>query len=376
MSKQVGFVLFLYLCVMQLSCVCAENKASQHQIPAGQLLPLMMHHDQLDFKAVKQQIKDCKPQEVTFYVLVDGTSGATMQRKGLLVRRQNARGTVIICHGYLGCKRDAIALKHLFPFYNVLAFDFRAHGELIEGQKSTIGRDEAYDVMGAAQFIKADPEMSKKPLIVYGYSMGAVASIEAQSKDGSLFDAMILDCPYDSTDNAMRRGLDEKMKLTILGSELDIPGKEFILAHMYDESAQIITNYLFKQITALDSNAVATRFTRVSPIESVKKITVPCLFIHCDHDKKVPTSAVKAVYDNKPGFKELWITFGKGHFGSYNNEPEMYWYRVNKFLNRIAVGMIAQRQQEKIYDQRLTKNIGTDHGQAILKRFVDNKKGD
>lgn len=366
MSKQVG--LFLYLCVMQFVFVCAENKVPHNTITAGQLLPLIMYQDQLDFKAVKQQIKSCKPEEVIFDVLVDGTSGATMQRKGLLVRRQNARGTVIICHGYLGCKRDAIALKHLFPFYNVLAFDFRAHGDLIEGQKSTIGRDEAYDVMGAAQFIKADPDMSKKPLIVYGYSMGAVASIQAQALDGTLFDAMILDCPYDSTDNAMRRGLDEKMKLTIFGAELDVPGKEFILAHMYDESAQIITNYLFQQITALDSNAVATKFTRVTPVESVKKITVPCLFIHCDHDKKVPTSAVKAVYDNKPGFKELWITFGKGHFGSYNNDPEMYWYRVNKFLNRIAAGIITERQQEKIYDQRVAQKMRKEQGKTILKR--------
>jgi len=352
MFKKAWVALFLYVFLPTVQVVLTHD-AEQHQsMSAVGLIPLMMYQDQVDLKAVKQQIKGFQPQEVTFDVMADEVSGKTFQRKGLLVRRENALGTVIICHGYLGCKRDAIALKHLFPLYNVLAFDFRAHGELIDGQKSTIGRDEAYDVMGAVSFIKSDSKMNDKPLIVYGYSMGAVSAIEAQAKDQTLFDAMILDCPYDSTDNAMRRGLDEKMKMSFFGKEFNMPGKEFILAHMYDDIAQVITNYLFQQITTLNSDAVATKFTRVTPIESVKKIKAPCLFIHCDHDKKVPTQAVQNVYENKPGFKELWITLGKGHFGSYNNDPEMYWYRVNKFLNRVVAGAITQRSEGKIYDYR------------------------
>lgn len=353
MFKKAGFTLFLYLLLPQFQIVFADASTQHQQTKiSAAFLPLIMYHDHVDLKAVKQQIKGIQPKEVIFDVAVDESSGKTFQRKGLLVTKKNALGTIIICHGYLGCKRDAIALKHLFPLYNVLVFDFRAHGELIDGQKSTIGKDEVYDIMGAVQFVKSDAEMSQKPVIVYGYSMGAVAAIEAQAKDGTLFDAMILDCPYDSTDNAMRRGLNEQMKISVMGKQVNVPGKEFILAHMYDDAAQPITNYLFQQITSLNSNSVATKFTRVTPIESVKKINVPCLFIHCDHDKKVPTQAVRNVYDNKPGFKELWITLGKGHFGSYNNDPEMYWYRVNKFLNVVVGGEIAQRPQEKIYDYR------------------------
>lgn len=352
MFKKAGWIIFLCVCALQVQNTFACDEKKEKTMTQAELIPLVMYQDLVDLQSVKKQIKSFQPKEVMFHARIDGFSDATIRRKGLLVRRENAIGTVIICHGYLGCKRDAIALKHLFPLYNVLAFDFRAHGELIEGQQSTIGRDEAYDVIGAAQFIKSDPVMGTKPLIVYGYSMGAVAAIEAQAKDATLFDAMILDCPYDSTDNAMRRGLDEVMKFTVLSQEIKIPGKEFIVAHMYDPAAQIITNYLFQQITLLNSGSVATNFTKVTPIESVKKITIPCLFIHCDLDKKVPTDAVKAVYANKPGFKELWITLGKGHFGSYHDNPEMYWYRVNKFLNRVMGGIRAEYQQEKIYDYR------------------------
>ena len=131
--------------------------------------------------------------------------------------------------------------------------------------------------------------------------------------------------------------------------------KKFILNHMYDEKTQVVTDYLFKKITAFDSKRVKTKFVKISPVESVKKITIPCLFIHCENDTKVPVQAVQDIYLNKPGFKQLWITQGKHHFGSYKNNPELYWYKVNKFLNTVLAGNIENIQQEKIYDHRAKK---------------------
>lgn len=305
-----------------------------------------------DLVAMKEHIQKIQFEDLAFTTFVDATKKATYQRRGILVRREHAIGTVLICHGYLGCKRDAIALKHLFPNYNVMAFDFRAHGDDREGQFSTIGRDEAFDVIGAVEVIKADPQMRDKPVIGFGFSMGAVSAIQAQALQPGLFDAMILDCPYDSTDDAMRRGLDEKMQISIYGKTFTLPGKEFLLRHMYDDSAQAITNFLFQAITKLNSNKVATKFVRVMPKESIKQITVPCFFIHCENDKKVPIHAIETLYNNKPGFKRLWITQGKHHFGSYVNYPELYWYKVNKFLTKLHQQDIAHRRQERVCDQR------------------------
>jgi pimeloyl-ACP methyl ester carboxylesterase len=288
---------------------------------------------------------------------VDAQKNQTLQRRGLLVRKPNALGTVVICHGYLGCKRHAIFFKHLFPHYNVLSFDFRAHGDDKDGQYSTIGRDEALDVMAAVHFVKSDPTMQGKPVIAFGYSMGAVSAIQAQSQDENLFDAMILDCPFASTDEAMRRGLEEKMKFSLFGKQFVIPGKQFIVDHMYDDAAQALTNFLFKVITQLDSKKVATKFVRVMPIESVKKITVPCYFIHCENDKKVTVDDVQSLYNNKPGFKRLWITQGQSHFGSYPHNPELYWYKVNKFLKKLHEKELHERDQEKVCDHRAKVTI-------------------
>lgn len=319
--------------------------------------PFIEFSDLYNLPAIKDQIKNIKLEEIVFDVFADQKKESMLQRRGIILRKAHALGTVVICHGYLGCKRDAISLKHLFPLYNVVTFDFRAHGDDREGQFSTIGRDEALDVIGAVSVVKADPDMKDKPVIAYGFSMGAVSAIQAQAMQPGLFDVMILDCPYDSTDHAMRRGLDEKMQFSLFGKKFTIPGKDFIMHHMYDETLQTLTDFLFRIITQLDSKKVSTKFVKVMPIESVKSITVPCLFIHCENDKKVPVEAVKRLYDEKQGFKRLWITPGKGHFGSYQHNPELYWYKVNKFLMKLQQQDIDSRVQAKVCDHRTVATI-------------------
>ncbi|MBP6869785.1 alpha/beta hydrolase [Candidatus Babeliales bacterium] len=346
MIKKIDFFLLIHITL----CVVGLQASS----------PLVEIQGLYNLPAIKEQIKNIQFEEIIFDAFVDQSKTSMHTRRAILVRKNNAIGTVVVCHGYLGCKRDSIALKHLFPLYNVLAFDFRAHGDDRDGQFSTIGRDEAFDVIGAVSVVKSDPAMKDKPVIVYGFSMGAVSAIQAQAMEPGLFDAMILDCPYDSTDEAMRRGLEEKMKWNIFGRQFTIPGKEFILYHMYDDASRMLTDILFRIITQLDSKKVITKFVKVMPIESVKKITVPCFFIHCENDKKVPIHAVEALYNNKEqGLKRLWITPGKGHFGSYQHNPELYWYKVNKFLMKLHQQDASSRVQAKVCDHRTRVTIST-----------------
>ncbi len=311
--------------------------------------------EKYDLSTIKAHLTSDKIEKISFDVIANESMPYSFVRYGYTLKRKDALGTILMCHGYLGCKQDTIALRHLFPEYNIVAFDFRAHGDHRFGQYSTIGRDEAYDVIGAVNFIRSDDDMCNKPIIAFGYSMGAVAAIQAQSLDSSLFSAMILDCPFDSTDAAMSRGLDTKLQFSFLGTTITLPLKGLILKYMYTDFAQMITEYLFQKITSFDSKRVATKFVQVIPLESIKKITIPCFFIHCQNDTKVPVQAVQDLYDAKPGFKRLWITQGKKHFGSYSNDPELYWYKVNKFLKKLRDNDMTLREQAKICDHR-TKN--------------------
>ena len=135
-------------------------------------------------------------EKVIFYSRENVTSDKKIARKGILFKRPNAKATVLICHGFMCDKFDISFLHLMFQDYNSMTFDFRAHGEDIENQACTFGRDEAYDVIAAANFIKNHQELKNKPLYVYAFSMGAAASIIAQAQDKKLFNAMILDCPF------------------------------------------------------------------------------------------------------------------------------------------------------------------------------------
>ena len=79
--------------------------------------PLIDSQDFHDLPTVKRLIKNVQTEDIVFNAFVDASKQTTHQRRGILIRRENPIGTVVICHGYLGCKRDSLALKHLFPKY-------------------------------------------------------------------------------------------------------------------------------------------------------------------------------------------------------------------------------------------------------------------
>lgn len=260
----------------------------------------------------------------------------TIERNGVLVRYKNAEANIVISHGFMCDKFDIGFLRDLFPRgkYNFLTYDFRAHGEEREGQCCTFGRDEAYDVIAAAKFIRNHPELKDKPVFAYGFSMGAVSSIEAQAKDASLFDAMILDCPFDSTEGILNRVLDNT-KISFLGYQFDIPGKAILQKYAFHPYVQSFIKAILKTIANIETQKITTQIYPLLPVESAKNIKVPCLFIHCKNDEKVSVAAVKSIYENVQGPKTLWLTNGRRHFDSYFYNPEEYTNRVRSFAYEV-----------------------------------------
>jgi pimeloyl-ACP methyl ester carboxylesterase len=300
---------------------------------------------------LKKALHDFKVEHIEVESQQEAESNSVIKRKGVVIKRPGAVGTVILCHGYQANKDDAIFFRGLFPKLNAVAVDFRAHGEQRQGQYSTLGRDEAFDVISVARYVKSRKDLNHGPLLVYGFSMGAVAAIEAQAQE-KMFDAMILDCPYDSTDAAMSRHL-ANQKITLFGRKFSIPFAQTIKKYMYDDRLRPLMKMVFKILVGFDPNKVETRFVRVRPIDSIKKTDVPVLFILCEKDKKVPVVAIKKLYEAKPGYKRLWITRGRKHFDSYVSQPELYFYKVNKFVTKFLHDKLGQTRPEKISDDRV-----------------------
>src|SRR5579864_1350427 len=91
--------------------------------------------------------------------------------------------TVILCHGIWTGRRECLPLALLFRAkgYNVLTFDFRAHG-LSDGKFTSVGHHETNDVLGAVHYVKDRPEVDPRRIGVIGFSMGAAASIQAAAR--------------------------------------------------------------------------------------------------------------------------------------------------------------------------------------------------
>lgn len=310
--------------------------------PSGEDISDVLHKKKVKIKRVSRE-------SVTFYSPKNYESSEYIKRSGTLIVQQDAIATVLVCHGFLCTDKDVgFFRKSLFGSrFNTMTFDFRAHGEHVDGQISTFGHDEALDVIAAAEWLRKHPATKDKPIFVYGFSMGAVAAIQAQGKE-QLFDAMVLDCPFDTSKAIVRRGLDF---VKIPFTNIDLPGKNFLAENAFNPYIQPVITSLFKVAARWDSQNIPINLVDFSPVESMAKIDIPCFLIYCEEDEKIPLTSIYHLYAKKNGYKRLWVTDGRKHFDSFFNDPEKYIYKVRRFFMKVVQNELDKKRPHKVvYD--------------------------
>lgn len=320
---------------------------SAYLLAVGLYVFLFAAKEPVHRKALKF-FNDATEESVVIYARESLTSDKKIARKGTLFKRPHAKATVLICHAFSLNQYDVSFLHWVFKDYNTMTFDFRAHGEDRGDICCTFGRDESYEVVAAAEFIKNHPDLQGLPLIVYGFSMGAVASIIAQAREKNLFDAMILDCPFDSSDKVIDRGI-QQLKLNVFGYEMQMPGSSLLRAYAYNSYVQSLLKKILKAFTKYDIVDINTCVCPVYPEEAIKYVTVPCFFIGCINDDKVPEEAILTVYNGAKGYKRCWIdTQGRRHYDTIFRQMHTYFYKVDRFIQRMLDGSYRTKVQEKI----------------------------
>jgi pimeloyl-ACP methyl ester carboxylesterase len=290
-------------------------------------------------------------EQVKLYSQAGYNSAEKIVRKGVLYRCNSAKATILICHGFMCDKYDVGILRKVFKKsqFNVMVFDFRAHGEDREGQYCTFGRDEAFEVIAAARFLRNYPPLKGVPLIAYGFSMGAVSAIAGQALALDLFDGMIVDCPFDSSEKVIEKGL-EGLRCSIFGYQFSMPGREFLQRHAFHPYVQALVKSVLKTVAQMDATGVKTNFCPLYPAELAKKINIPVFFIHCKNDQKVSVEQVMNVYVNTAGYKRLWLTNGRRHYDSFIYNPEKYIELVRSFCYQVINGDILEMAPEGILE--------------------------
>jgi len=239
-------------------------------------------------------------------IFIDSTFGYPIHAMWIPV--EDSDKTVIMSHGYTYSLFGSVKYMNIFlqRGYNVLLYDHRYHGKS-GGENCTMGFREKEDLKTVTDWV-FHKKGENSLIVTHGESMGGATVLLHGAMDNRVA-AIIADCPYKSVFDEFKYQLKKEYKLPA-----------FPLIHIADWFSPLF---------------IQTRFSSISPIEAVKKIDCPVLFIHGDEDKYIPTHFSVDMYNQKPGKKQLYLAKGADHAQSYISHREEYTKQINQFLSSI-----------------------------------------
>jgi fermentation-respiration switch protein FrsA (DUF1100 family) len=245
---------------------------------------------------------DLRAQNVQF----ESASGSTLH--GWLIPGGPGGRAVVLMHGYRGDRRQMLGRARFLnrAGYNVLLFDFQAHGES-PGKHITIGYLESRDAQAALAFMKRNYPAEK--LGVVGVSMGGAAAVLASPTLPELgAGALVLEMVYADVDRATANRLE--IYLGPLGRRL----------------APLLTMQL-----PLREEVDATA---LRPIDRVAAIKAPVLFIAGAKDRHTKLEESRELFAAAREPKELWVVEEAAHVDVHQLAPKEYERRVLEFFEK------------------------------------------
>lgn len=225
---------------------------------------------------------------------------------GWFIPQAGADRTMVICHGAGANKGNFVWFLAPLAYegYNVLFFDFRAHGAS-DGRVTTWGLRERLDVAAAVDWLKRERPEQARVVVGLGSSQGAMALALAAAEDERI-DAVILDSPFVSPRALLHH---HARRLPVAGPA--------------------VADYLL----AWASASARCNFFAFSAEEAVASLTDrPVMVIHGADDFLMPAGHARRLYDAAPGPREIW--FGPGaHSNIVTTTPGGYGRRVLGFLD-------------------------------------------
>ncbi|WP_291728278.1 alpha/beta hydrolase [Bernardetia sp.] len=214
---------------------------------------------------------------------------------------ENAKGIVLLFHGYGGCKSSYELEADYFREigYSTLLVDFIGHGGS-EGKAISLGYHEADDVKAVFDFFKN----KENNIILYGASMGAASILRAVAVYNLKANKLILECPFAT------------MKQTVKGrfEVMGVPSVGFAEWLMFWGGLQ-------HGFWAFGHN----------PKEYAKKVQIPTLLMGGKYDARVKNWEINTIYQNLGGKKErIWIE--AGHESYIMAEPNRWKTGILNFL--------------------------------------------
>ena len=225
-----------------------------------------------------------------------------------LPRPEPSHKYAVICHGYGGMRQGMGGFaSHFYDMgCNILTPAARCH-ELSQGRYASMGWLEREDIV---DWVDALVEQDRSAeIILFGVSMGGATVMMTAGEAGLSpnVKCIIEDCGYSSVWDEFAGQLEEMFGLPT-----------FPVLDAASLVCQVRAGFGFKE---------------ASSVESLRKTSVPMLFIHGEDDTFVPYWMLDVVYEACASrSKERLSIPGAGHGEAAATDPELYWSTVEGFL--------------------------------------------
>ena len=214
----------------------------------------------------------------------------------------STRGTIIMCPGQNGSLDKDVpqAVPLCRAGFNVLMFDFRAHGRS-EGALVTLGALEQADLFGALDYLEDAHSITRAGVL--GLSMGAGVTLLAAAQDARIA-AVVVDGVF-----PWLAGL---LVGYLRGRGLPDP----------------LARGAARGILLVASLRARYRLTDANPLDLADRITAPVLCIHGAHDPFVSEAEIALLAGRLRGPVEVWRVAEAGHREAFSLHPDEYNRRV------------------------------------------------
>ena len=227
-----------------------------------------------------------------------------LELAGWLVPHPRPRGNLLFCHGHGRNRGHVAGLLETFHHLglNVLAFDFRGHGES-PGHTATFGDREVQDVVAAAAYLHQ--RFPDQPLFVVGVSYGAAVALQA---------------------------LPQLPGVAGVWSEGSFARMDHLVANQFRLAPAGLREGLVAVYEVLGWLDCGVHGQDINPVEALKGLRVPIYFCHAREDRLVPFAEGQALYDAYGGPKDCWWVADATHFNVRQRHPQEYARRLRAFF--------------------------------------------
>jgi fermentation-respiration switch protein FrsA (DUF1100 family) len=250
------------------------------------------------------------------YEDVSFTTADHVSLAGWFIPSPASRAAVILGHGFSRSRQEMLDVAEMLHrnCYNILLFDWRAHGES-GGERTTFGYREVNDLAAAVKYLSTRPEVAPDRIGVLGNSMGAAVAIRGAAALPQLR-AVVSDSPFPSLQDSIDVGVRRRGPLGVW-------------------PLRPLAEFLGLRTIGIDPDLVR-------PIDDIDDISPrPILILHGGRDELVPADAGQRLYAAAAEPKTLWYAPDAAHVKIADEYPQKYETTIVAFFDAALKGAVT-----------------------------------